>query len=144
MSRGAPGIRPAGTDAGERERDEVGRAGGGGFAAALGQEPVQDMLAVLGLGDGILHPSGGTAGRLVPLAIAAADMPALHLDDRDTDTGPGRDKVGLVLGGALDHRHRMQQRRIAGKLVTQHPPDPPLRHPAGPELRLGADSNAAT
>ena len=115
----------------------MGRAGGGGFAAVLDQEPVQDMLAVLGLDDRILDRVGVAAGGLVPLAIAAADVPALHLDDRDADAGPGDDEVGLVLGGALDHRHRVQQRRIVGKLVAQDLPDPPLGRPARAELGLG-------
>jgi hypothetical protein len=45
-------------------------------------------------------------------------MPALHLDNRDTDAGPSDDKVGLVLRCPLDHRYRVQQRRLIWKLVT--------------------------
>jgi hypothetical protein len=95
------------------------------------------MLAVLGLNDGILDRAGVAARGLVPLAIAAADVAALHFHDRHANAGPGDDEVSLILGGALDHRHRVQQHRIAGKLVAQHLPNPPLRRPARAELRLG-------
>jgi hypothetical protein len=74
---------------------------------------------------------------LVPAAIAAAHVAALHLDDRDADAGPRDHKVGLVFIGALDHRHRVQQRRIVGKLVAQDLPDPPLGRPARAERGLG-------
>ena len=116
----------------------MGGAGGGGFAAVLGQEPVQDVFAILGLDDGVLFDRVGiAAGRLIPPAIAAADVPALHLDDRNADAGPADDKVGLVLGGPLDHRHRVQQRCVSGKLVAQDLPGPPLSRPASAELGLG-------
>ena len=115
----------------------MGKAGGGGFAAVLDQKPVQDMLAVLGLDDRILDRVGAAAVGLIPPAMVAADLPALHLDDRDADTGPADDKVGLVLLGTLDHRHRVQQRRVSGKLLAQDLPDPPLGRPASAELGLG-------
>ena len=38
------------------------KAGGGGFAAVLGQQPEQDMPAVLGLRGGILNRMGFAAG----------------------------------------------------------------------------------
>jgi hypothetical protein len=95
------------------------------------------MLAVLGLDDGIFDRAGIAAGRLVPLAMVAADMPTLDLNDSDTDTGPGDNEVGLMLSDALDHRHRMQQRRILGKLLAQNFPDPPLGRPARAEHGLG-------
>ena len=108
----------------------------------LDQQPVQDMLAVLRLDHRILDRVGIAAGGLVPLAVAAADVPALDLDDGDSGARPGDDQVGLVLGAALDHRHRVQQCDIAGKLVAQHLPDPPLGRPAAAELGLGAGSSA--
>ncbi len=112
------------------------RAGGSGLAARPQQKPVQDMLAVLRLDDGILHHTDVAAGGLEPLAAAAADVPAFHLNNRHADAAPGHDQVGLVLGAALDHRHRVQERRIVGKLLAQHLPDPPLGRPANAELGL--------
>jgi hypothetical protein len=133
----APSVGPARADVGERERHQVDRASGGGFAAVLNQKPVQDVLAALGLDDRIVDWVRVVSGGLVPAAIAAADVPALHLDDRDANAGPRDDKVGLVLIGALDHGHRVQQCRIAGKLVTQDLPDSPFGGPARAEHGLG-------
>jgi hypothetical protein len=115
----------------------VARAGSGGFTAVLGKEPVQDVLAVLCLDDGIFDRAHIAAGGLVPLAVVTADVPALDFHDGDADAGPGDDEVGFVLHGALDHRHRIQQRRIVGKLVAQDLPDPSLSRPASAELWLG-------
>ena len=79
---------------------------------------------------------GFAAGGLVPLALVAADVPALHLDDRNADARPADDKVGLILGGTLDHRHRVQQRCVSGELVAQDLPDPPLGRAARAEPGL--------
>ena len=54
----------------------------------LDQEPVQDVLAVLRLDGGIPHRVRLATRRLIPLALATADMPALYLDDRHA--GPGQ------------------------------------------------------
>ena len=134
---GASGVRPAGIDVGKGEGHRVGRAGGRGFTAVLDQEPVQDVLAVLGLDDWIFDRGCIAAGGLVPLAVVAADVPALDFHHGDADAGPGDDEVGFVLGGALDHRYRMQQRRIIGQLAAQDLPYPPLGRPARAELGLG-------
>jgi hypothetical protein len=120
-------------DSGERELHQVDRAGGGGFTAALDEKPVQHMLAVLGLDDGILGRMAVAAGRLIPLAVATAHMPALHLNNRNADARP--DQVSLVLGGFPDHRHGVQQHRIVGKLFAQDLPDPPLGRPAQSPIR---------
>jgi hypothetical protein len=64
-------------------------------------------------------------------------VPALHLDDRDAGTGPADDEVGVVLLGALDHRHRVQQGRVGGKLLAQDLPDLALGRPARAELGFG-------
>jgi hypothetical protein len=37
--------------------------------------------------------------------MAAADLPALHLHDRDADAGPGDHEVRLMLSRTLDHPH---------------------------------------
>ena len=92
------------------------------------------MLAVLGLDDRILDRVRVAARGLVPPATAATDLPSLHLDHRDTDTRPGHNQVGLVLGSTLDHRHRVQQHRLVGKLIAQDLPDAPLGRPAPAEL----------
>jgi hypothetical protein len=133
---GTPGVKPAGADASKRECDQVREAGGGSFAAVPGQQPEQDMPAVLGLYDGVLNRMSFAAGRLVPPGLVAADVPALHLDDRDADARPTDDKVGLILGGALDHRHRVLQRRVSGELVAQDLPDLPLGRAARAEPGL--------
>src|SRR5271165_1621725 len=94
------------------------------------------MPAVLGLRDGILDRTGLAAGRLVPLALVPADVPALHLDDRNADARPADNKVDLILGGTLDHRHRVQQRCVSGELVAQDLPDLPLGRAARAEPGL--------
>jgi hypothetical protein len=42
---------------------------------------------------------GASAGELAPAAVLAADVPAFHFDDCGAETGPGDDKVGLMLCG---------------------------------------------
>ena len=53
-----------------------------------------------------------------------------------TPRRPADDKVGLILGGTLDHRHRVQQRRVSGELVAQDLPDLPLGRAARAEPGL--------
>jgi len=58
----------------------------------LEEKPVQDVLAVLRLDDGIFDRAGIAAGGLVPLAVVAADVPALDL--HDSDAGAGQVMIG--------------------------------------------------
>jgi hypothetical protein len=79
---------------------------------------------------------GAATGGLIPLPVPPADMPTLHLYDRDAGTWPRDDEVGLMLDDTLDHRYLVQERRFIRELVTQDLPDPALGCPAGAELRL--------